>query len=78
MNNDVDKMFWRQNYKNKFKKEDSVRLSLTMRCKCSHTVVMPVQIDKLTCKHCGRKILNKSKEHFMYKLRKMREKNEKN
>ena len=40
------------------------------KCVCGHTQVIPAFLDEQICKHCGRKIINKSKHHFIYKLRK--------
>lgn len=43
---------------------------LLVRCSCGHTMMMPVQEDSTICTHCGKKVLNNTKLHFMYKLRK--------
>lgn len=44
---------------------------LKVKCKCGHTMVMPVYVDEVICKHCGKKVQNNSKLYFMYKMRKV-------
>lgn len=45
--------------------------SLKTRCKCGHTEFMPVYVDSKYCSYCGKKLQNKSKPHFIYKLKKL-------
>ena len=50
---------------------------LKVKCECGHTKIMPVYQESTICNFCGRKIKNNTKLHFMYKLRKEINKNEK-
>lgn len=43
---------------------------LKVKCPCGHSMVMPVYLDYMICDYCGRKVLNNTKLHFMYKVRK--------
>ncbi len=50
---------------------------LRIKCKCGHSVNMPVYVSNNICSWCGRKIINNSKERFKYMLKKkMEEENE--
>lgn len=41
---------------------------LKVKCKCGHTIIMPVQYDYIICSHCKRKVKNNTKEWFKYNL----------
>lgn len=43
----------------------------TVKCKCGHSVFIPVFKDDLICHWCGYKVINTTKNHFKYKLRKV-------
>ncbi len=55
-------------------KEDKKRLNvytnLTTKCKCGHSIFMPVYVKKTICKHCGNLVFRDSKDEFEYRLRK--------
>lgn len=43
---------------------------VTIKCTCGHSMAMPVFVDEKICNFCGRKVCNKSKAYFKYKMRK--------
>lgn len=51
------------------------RVDNSIKCKCGHSVFIPVYKDNIICKWCGCKVVNNTKKHFKYKLRKMKEGN---
>lgn len=58
------------------KKAQSKLDKLNVKCKvCGHTIFMEVQRDYKICGYCKNKVLNNTKEYFIYKLRKEIEKN---
>lgn len=52
------------------KKYDAQIDEIKVKCSCNHTIVMPVYADFLICSHCKKKVLNNTKAHFRYKMRK--------
>ena len=52
------------------KKYDAHIDEIKVKCSCNHTIVMPVYADFLICSHCKKKVLNNTKAHFRYKMRK--------
>ena len=42
----------------------------TIKCKCGNSMSIPACKDFAICTWCGKKIYNKTKNHFKYKLRK--------
>lgn len=55
-----------------FNKKGNDELStLKVKCKCGHVIIISVQVDSTICSHCRRKVMNNTKEHFKYKLRKL-------
>lgn len=43
---------------------------LRVVCECGHTKRIPVFLDSVICNFCGKKLINNTKAHFKYKLRK--------
>ena len=41
------------------------------KCKCGHTMTIPAFKDTAICTWCGKRIKNKSKDHFKYTINKM-------
>ena len=57
------------------KKSIDIRLidkmaDLTVKCSCGYSIIMPVYVDAYICNYCGNKVMNNTREHFMYKIRK--------
>lgn len=54
------------------RKEDlllhKVRTDLTKKCKCGHSIFMPVYLKRTICTHCGYLVFRDSKEEFRYKM----------
>lgn len=42
-------------------------------CTCTKRISMCVQTDFVICRCCGKKVFNTTKNHFKYKLRKLKE-----
>lgn len=42
----------------------------TVKCKCGHSVFIPAFKDDSLCDWCKCKVINTTKNHFKYKLRK--------
>ena len=51
---------------------------LKVKCKCGHSIIIPVYKDFMMCDYCGKKVMNNTILYFKYKLRKELNKNEKN
>lgn len=49
------------------------RTDNTIKCKCGNSLSMPASMDKKICSWCGKTVYNKTKNHFKYKLRKLKE-----
>lgn len=45
----------------------------SVKCSCGHSVFIPAYKDKEICNWCKRTVFNKTKNHFKYKIRKMKE-----
>lgn len=56
-------------------KEDTKRFNSyskgKLHCKCGHSLIIPVYKDFCICSYCGAKVINNTKEHFKYKMRRM-------
>lgn len=49
-------------------------VALRVQCKrCKSKMFIPAYEEYRLCYFCGNKIINNSKAHFMYKMRKMKE-----
>lgn len=46
------------------------------KCKCGHTKVIPVYVDRIICNYCGHWIYRTPKLEFEYKLREEMKKND--
>lgn len=42
---------------------------ITKKCKCGHSVVMPVFVDKKICSYCGNLIFKDKKTEDLYRIR---------
>lgn len=53
-------------------KEDTRRQQemskIRRKCSCSHSVIIPVWIDKKVCSYCGRLVYKDDETKFKYKL----------
>ena len=58
----------RENYFNKLK---------VVCPNCGHKVLIPAYVDSIICSWCNHKVRNNTKEYFKYKMRKVKERNEK-
>ena len=68
-----DKKYFKANYIGfsddvKIAKE---RIENTVKCKCGHSVFIPAFKDDSLCDWCKCKVINTTKNHFKYKLRKV-------
>lgn len=45
------------------------RTKYTVKCKCSHSVVIPNSKDRLLCDYCGYYVYKNKRIEFKYKLR---------
>ena len=45
------------------------RAKYKIKCKCSHTVVIPPFKDKVLCSYCGRYVFRNKKDEFMFRLK---------
>ena len=57
-------------------KEEIVKLSivktkLSKKCKCGHSIFMPVYQKKTICSYCGKLVFRDSKEEFKHKMERM-------
>ena len=43
---------------------------ISVKCRCSHTMVIPPKIDRMICDWCGYYVYKDPKEQFKYELRK--------
>lgn len=50
-------------------KRDEEYSTCVSKCKCGHSMVMPVYQDKTICTWCGNTIRNSSRSYFKYKLK---------
>lgn len=39
-------------------------------CECGHVLIIPAYIHYMFCRHCGRKVMNQSRDHFKYVMMK--------
>lgn len=55
--------------------KDSYYQNFIIKCKCSHTMLMPYNVDKKICSHCGNYVYRNKKLEFKDKLlKKIKEK----
>ena len=51
------------------KKIESIKAKNNVQyCKCGHSITFMARTEYLICHHCGRKVINKTKGHFKYKM----------
>lgn len=54
-------------------KDDTKRLNtytnLTKKCKCGHSIFMPMYVKKTICTHCRNFVFRDSKAEFEYRLK---------
>lgn len=50
-------------------KRHNVFTNLTIKCKCGHSIFMPLYVKKTICTHCRNLVFRDSKEEFEYRLR---------
>ena len=44
---------------------------LTVKCKCGHSIFMPVYLKNTICSHCKKLVFRNNKEEFKYKMERM-------
>ena len=52
-------------------KLQEVKTELTVKCKCGHSIFMPVYLKKTICSYCGNYTFRDSKEEFKYRMERM-------
>lgn len=65
-----DKLFL--NFDNSLKL-DAIKTQLTVKCKCGHSVIIPVYEDKKLCTYCNNYVHNNTPMRFKYYFRKLKE-----
>lgn len=58
-------------------KEEDVFNRFKVKCKCSHTIIIPKTCDRVICSHCGYWVYKDKKTEIRYKLKEIM-KDEKN
>ena len=52
---------------------DKVKTQLTVKCKCGHSVIIPVYENKKLCTYCNKWVYNNTPMRFKYYFRKLKE-----
>ena len=52
-------------------REDDIFFNYKVRCKCSHTIIIPHNVDKVLCTYCGYYVYRNKKLEFKNKLKEL-------
>ena len=55
--------------KKEIEKYTSVLSDHRVLCKCSHSILIPPEVNKVICSWCGKYVFKDKKEEFKYRLK---------